>query len=100
MANFHRGDSFLRNTGVFDTFLDVNNLPSVPTLISDETYIIEAKYANRLDLLANDQYGSSRLWWIIASRNLDILKDPSRDAVAGLEIYLPSKNTAETLAGK
>ena len=92
--------SFIRNTGVFDTFLDINNLPSVPTLISDETYIIEAKYANRLDLLAHDEYGSSRLWWIIALRNLDILKDPSRDAVAGLEIYLPSKNTAETLAGK
>jgi len=99
MANFHRDDSFLKNTGVYDIFLDINNLPSVPNLISDETYIIEAKYSNRLDLLANDKYGSSRLWWIIALRNLDTIKDPSRDAVAGLEIYLPSKNTAQTLAG-
>ena len=54
----------------------------------------------RLDIIASQYYGDGRLWWIIALRNLDILKDPSRDAVAGLEIYLPSKNTAETLAGK
>jgi hypothetical protein len=99
MAKFHREDSFLKPTGVYDIFLDVNKLPSVPKLPSDDTYIIEAKYVNRLDLLAFDQYGSTRLWWIIALRNIDIIKDPTRDVTAGLEIYLPSKNTAERLAG-
>lgn len=99
MAKIHRDDSFLKNTGVYDIFLDVNNLPSVPKLPSDDTFIIDAKYANRLDLLAYDTYGSTRLWWIIALRNIDLIKDPTRDATVGLEIYLPSKNTAETLAG-
>ena len=99
MAKIHRDDSFLKNTGVYDIFLDVNNLPSVPKLPSDDAFIIDAKYANRLDLLAYDKQGSTRLWWIIALRNIDVIEDPTRDATVGLEIYLPSKNTAETLAG-
>lgn len=100
MASFHRDDSFLKRTGLYDTFLDVNNLPTIPQLVSDETYVIEQKYNNRLDLLAFDKYGSTRLWWVIALRNLDIIKDPSRDAVAGLEIRIPSKNTADIVSGK
>lgn len=97
MAKFHRDDSFLKRTGVYDIFLDISKLPSVPQGPSDEKYIIEAKYHNRLDLLAFDKYGSTRVWWVIALRNLDIIEDPTRDAPAGLEISLPSKNTVEEL---
>ena len=99
MATFHRADSFLKNTGVYDIFLDVTTLPTVPKSISDEKYIIEPKYHNRLELLAFDVYGSTRLWWIIALRNIDSIEDPTRDATAGLEIYLPSRDTAQQLAG-
>lgn len=99
MAKFHRQDSFLKPTSVYDIFLDVNKLPSVPKSIADETYVIEAKYNQRPDLLAYDQYGSSRVWWVVALRNLDIIEDPIKDFKTGLEISLPSKQTVERLTG-
>lgn len=99
MAKFHRQDSFLKSAGIYDIFLDVSKLPSVPKSIADETYVIEAKYHQRPDLLAYDQYGSSRVWWIIALRNLDLIEDPIKDFKSGLEISLPSKQTVERLTG-
>tara|TARA_Y100001972_G_scaffold129079_1_gene194008 strand:+ start:4473 stop:4772 length:300 start_codon:yes stop_codon:yes gene_type:complete len=99
MAKFHRADSFLKNTGVYDIFLDVSKMPSVPRNVQDEKYIIEAKYDQRPDLFAHDRFGSSRVWWIVALRNIDTLIDPVRDFKAGTEIAVPSKNTVETLIG-
>jgi hypothetical protein len=99
MANFHRKDSFLKNSSVYDIFLDVSKMPSVPQNVSDEKYIIEPAYDQRPDLFAFDRFGSSRVWWIVALRNLDVLVDPIRDFKAGTEISVPSKNTVETLTG-
>ena len=48
MAKFHRADSFLKNTGVYDIFLDVSKMPSVPKNVQDEKYIIEAKYFGKI----------------------------------------------------
>jgi hypothetical protein len=39
--------------------------------------------------LAYDLYGSSKYWWVFAQRNMEILKDPVYDLVAGIKIYLP-----------
>ena len=99
MASFNRKDSFMRNAGVYDIFQDVNNLPKVPATGSDTTYIIESKYSERVDLLAYDLYGSSRLWWIIVLRNLDVIEDPIKGFKEGLVIKLPSKKTAQELTG-
>lgn len=99
MASFHRADSFLKRTKVYDIFLDVNNLPTVPQSVADEKFVITAKYDSRPDLLAHDTYGNSRVWWVIVLRNIDIIRDPIRDFKAGTEISLPSKNTVETLTG-
>ena len=44
---------------------------SIPKSIpkkDDDIYIITQE-TDRLDLLANEYYGDSRLWWIIASAN-------------------------------
>lgn len=98
MAKIHRSDSFLKRTKVYDIFLDVNTLPTVPKSIADEKYTIEAKYDQRPDLFAFDKYGSARVWWVVSLRNLDIIEDPIRDFKAGTEISLPSKETVETLA--
>ena len=99
MARFHRADSFLKNTGLYDTFLDVSKLPSVPKNASDKLIILDAKYHQRLDLLAFDEYGSSRVWWLIALRNIDVIEDPIKDFKQGLKIYLPSKKVVEELTG-
>ena len=55
----------------------------------DVTYTIDRTYAYRPDLLAYDLYGSPRLWWVFAQRNLDIIQDPIYDFEPGATIRLP-----------
>ena len=97
MADFHRRDSFLRNAGTFQGFLDINSLPTIPKSVEDDIYIIDARYHERPDLLAYDRYGSSRLWWVFALRNPDLIEDPIRDFKSGLQIRLPQKGVLETI---
>lgn len=94
-------DSFLRNAGFLDeTFLDVNNLPSLPQNVNDERYVINAMYDERPDLLAHELYGSTRLWWVFAIRNPDLLKDPIGDFKTGLRIFLPSAENVNIVSGR
>lgn len=96
----YRPDSFIRNTGLRDRlFLDVNRLPRVPQRLDDEEYTIEPMFENRPDLLANEVYGNPRVWWVIALRNLDVIKDPLRDFRAGVTIQLPNPDTVKRLTG-
>jgi hypothetical protein len=44
---------------------------------------------HRPDLLANDLYQNSELWWVFAVRNPDVIKDPVYDFVPGQQIYIP-----------
>ena len=97
MADFHRRDSFLRNAGTFQGFLDINSLPTIPKSVDDDIYIIDARYHERPDLLAYDRYGSSRLWWVFALRNPDLIEDPIRDFKSGLQIRMPQKGVLETI---
>ena len=95
-----RKDSFLINTTDIDgIFLDVNQLPSVPENTNDEPYIIDSAYEERPDLLAYQLYGSSRLWWVFALRNPDIIFDPIRDFKQGVRIMLPSADTINAITG-
>ena len=99
MATIHRKDSFLRNAGVYDIFLDINKLPNVPKTVADTVYVIEPKYHERPDLLASKLYGSSRLWWVFAMRNPDLIEDPIRDFKQGLSIYIPTKTSIDQVTG-
>jgi hypothetical protein len=58
---------------------------------TDAYWMINTTYSLRPDLLANDLYGDSRLWWVFAQRNPNILKDPLFDFTDGTYIYLPPK---------
>jgi hypothetical protein len=96
----YKKDSFLKFAGfIDDTFLDVNNLPTMLPTENDEAYIISAKYAERPDLLAYDLYGSTRLWWVFTLRNPDLLKDPIRDFKEGVRIILPSADSVNVISG-
>jgi len=90
MAGFHSNTSFLRNAKVNKFYLDINQLPKIPKLDTDELYTIDSRYDKRPDLLANDLYGTTNLWYMFALRNPDILIDPLEDFTSGKEIYLPS----------
>ena len=89
MATFHNTNSFLYRAGVNDFYLDVNDLPKIPKSRADKLYTIESRYANRPDLLAYDYYGTPKLWWVFAQRNMDIIKDPVFDMLAGTTIFIP-----------
>ncbi len=97
MAKF-RKDSFIKNTQVLDgVFLDINKLPNIAVTLSDESYAIDPAYDQRPDLLAHALYNNSRLWWVFALRNPDVIKDPLRDFKSGTVIFLPSAGAISAL---
>ena len=93
-----RKDSFIKNNQILDgVFLDINKLPSIKVTLSDEQYTIEPAYDQRPDLLASALYNNSRLWWVFALRNPDVIKDPLRDFSSGTTIFLPSAGSISAL---
>ena len=62
--------------------------PPIPLSV-DDIYIITT-VGDRLDLLANQFYKDSELWWIISTANMDIIKRDSFALEAGLEIRIPA----------
>jgi len=80
-------------------FLDVMNNRPIPSLSSDQHWMITQTYNLRPDLLAFDLYNDSRLWWVFAQRNPNTIKDPLFDFVPGTYIYLPQITTLKTALG-
>jgi hypothetical protein len=79
-------------------FLNILKIRPVPKSDTDILYEITPSYTRRPDLLAHDLYGRKDLWWVFAQRNMDIIKDPIYDFVAGTKIYLPQgQNLRDTL---
>ena len=101
MADIHRNDSFLKTAPSIDgVFLDLNNLPNIPASSTDEEYDIGNGYDERPDLLAHQLYGSSRLWWVFALRNPDVIVDPIRDFKSGTRIFLPGTDVINDITGR
>ena len=73
-------------------YLDILKIRPVPADSRDVNYMIENKYKNRPDLLSYDLYGTSKLWWVFAQRNMTIIKDPIYDFEPGVEIKIPQRN--------
>jgi hypothetical protein len=99
MADFHRRDSFLRNAGTFEGFLDINSLPKIPEDAFEIDYKIKEAHNGRPDILAMELYGSPRLWWVFALKNPDIIKDPLNDFKPGVIIKIPSPDTVKSFVG-
>jgi hypothetical protein len=53
----------------------------------------------RPDLLSYDLYGSVAYWWIFLARNINVIRDPIWDMVAGMAIYVPTASRIQTLIG-
>lgn len=86
-------------TTMFGNFLDVAADRQIPAEPGDVLYSIDAVYNNRPDLLANDLYGDSALWWVFAVRNPNVIQDPVFDFATGAVIYVPKKNSIITALG-
>jgi hypothetical protein len=98
MSRINKVSSPYYTTPIKDFYLDLWNAREIPVSANDYKMILESKYDKRPDTLAQDIYGSPRLWWVFAARNKDILVDPIEDFVAGLEIIIPSAQVVETLS--
>jgi hypothetical protein len=80
-------------------YLELLQIRPVPAGKDDFRYTIENQYNRRPDLLAYDLYGSAQLWWIFVQRNMDVLKDPIYDFVAGTVIFCPKKSNLQKFLG-
>ena len=88
------------NTPLTDMgYLDIYAPQPVPVGANDILYEILPADTYRPDLLAFDLYGEKELWWVFAQRNLDVLKDPIFDFVAGTKIYLPQGSNLRQILG-
>jgi hypothetical protein len=88
----YNSDSPWFNTAIVNNqYLDTLEIRPVPASSDDSRYTIEPTYTYRPDLLAYDLYDNHKLWWVFSQRNLDILRDPIYDFVAGTTIYLPQR---------
>ena len=86
-------------TSTFGNYLDVMTNRPIAKRIDDVLYEIDSVYNLRPDMLAHDLYGDSRLWWVFAQRNPNVLKDPFRDFRPGAQIYIPKKATLQSDLG-
>lgn len=80
-------------------YLDILKPRPVPISNTDILFTITTEYTYRPDLLAHVIYGRKDLWWVFAQRNLDLLKDPVFDFVAGTKIFLPDPKALRSSLG-
>lgn len=62
--------------------------PDVP-VDENDTYIITDS-GDRYDLLAQQFYGDSSLWWVIASANVDVSKTDGMTTTPGIQLRIPA----------
>ena len=86
-------------TGYTQFYLDTMVNRPVPRLADDILFMINETYQYRPDLLANDLYADSQLWWVFYQRNPNTLTQPPWDFAKGVEIYVPKISTLRTALG-
>ena len=87
-TNLYDQRSFLKNAEFRNFYLGVNKLPNISLQVGDLVQV-PPECENRIDLFSYQQYGSSRLWWVIALANADIIRDPTWDFKAGMVVFVP-----------
>ena len=70
--NRYQNISIIKNSQGVSYYRD-NKYPEIPLSIND-IYIV-ASEGDRFDMLANQYYGDSSLWWIISIANPDLFQD-------------------------
>jgi len=99
MAEIHKLTSRYKQTPVTNFYLDIWENVSIAENVEDTLIELDAKYHERPDLLAYDLYGSPRLWWVFARRNMNELVDPIGDFKSGILIYTPAQSTIDRITG-
>lgn len=97
-ANYTTASAYY-TTGYQQFYLDVMVNRPIPKLPDDLQFKINLTYQYRPDLLANDLYENSNLWWVFYQRNPNTLTAPPWDFEPGKNIYLPKITTLRTNLG-
>lgn len=93
MANVsYKNTSPWNKTSSTKDYLGIFAIRPVAAEADDFLYTIQPQYNYRPDLLANDIYGTPKLWWVFTQRNMDVIRDPIFDFTAGTQIFLPKKS--------
>ena len=80
-------------------YLSYLTVRPIPAETDDFQYTIEPQYNRRPDLLAYDLYGTTKLWWVFAQRNMNTINDPLFDFVSGVTISIPKKSSLFRMLG-
>lgn len=65
----------------------------------DEYIMLEAKHQYRPDILSQELYNTPALWWVFMVRNMNSIRDPINDFVAGKYIFVPAYGHLKTVLG-
>lgn len=98
-ASYSSSSPWGKTSFVAGEYLDILNIRAVPAEADDLLYEVESQYTHRPDLLAYDLYGTPKLWWVFAQRNMDVIKDPIYDLRPGTKIYLPKITHLKSILG-
>lgn len=71
----------------------------IPPASTDGYEPIPAEFNMRPDLMAAKLYGNAELYWVFMVRNLNVIRDPFWDFLAGVSIYIPTKETLKAALG-
>jgi len=78
-------------TPITEDYLDLLAIRPIAADPDDDRWTITTPFIHRPDLASQALYGTPKLWWVFAQRNMDRIKDPIFDFVPGVELYLPRK---------
>ena len=84
----NRLKSIIKKTGSRGRFYKYIKYPEVP-LSFDDIYII-TKIEDRLDLLAEQFYKDTSLWWVISIANPGLVKRDSFFVPGGIQLRIPA----------
>lgn len=99
-TTYPRTSPYYNTPIIGNKFLDFMTNRPIPLNATDVFMTITPVYEYRPDLLAFDLYNDSRLWWVFAARNPNLLgPDPYFNFKAGLNIYIPTQDTLQNFLG-
>jgi hypothetical protein len=99
MASYGSTSPWGKTRVINNQYLDVLQIRPIPARDDDVLYEVQPQFTHRPDLLAFSVYGTSKLWWVFAQRNMDVLKDPVFDLEAGVKIFLPRQDKLQKFLG-
>lgn len=99
-TTYGRSSPYFSTPIINNKYLDILKFRPIPYDPTDVFMTITQVYEYRPDLLAYDLYGNSKLWWVFAARNPNVLGgDPYFNMKTGLGIYIPTQDTLQTFLG-